>query len=287
MAETPILHAEAMFSDDRRQAMVRARMLSVGRYQASGVYVYTRHQHLDYEAIVVVRGVYRCLINSREVTVRPGAVLLVKAMDWHQDLLVAGVTYWALRFSLEGPALRAVAGWFAEGVTAQQQVCVPERGSFAPILTRMQQESAAADSFAPLLIDCLLGELVWRMARAYPRAVLAPALGAAAAQETFADRLERWFAGRATGEARVAEMARAMGLGATAFAERCRRELGVTPARAYARYRLARAHQLLAGTAMTVVEVADHLGFSTPFHFSRAFRRQYGYPPSQVPRSKS
>jgi len=36
-----------------------------------------------------------------------------------------------------------------------------------------------------------------------------------------------------------------------------------------------------------VVEVADHLGFSTPFHFSRAFRRQYGYPPSQVPRSKS
>jgi AraC-like DNA-binding protein len=286
MAETPTLQAEAMFSDRRHRAMVRARMLSLGRYQASGDFVYTRHQHLDYEAIVVVRGAYRCRLNAREVRVRPGEILLVKAMDWHEDLLVAGVTYWALSFSLEGPALRTVAGWFAEGVTPQQQVCVPERGSIAPILTRMQQEASAHDSYAPLILDAMLGELAWRLARSFPRAVLAPALGAAAAQETFADRLERWFAGRPAGEVRVGEMARAMGLGATAFAERCRRELGVTPARAYARYRLARAHQLLAGTAMTVVEVADHLGFSTPFHFSRAFRRQFGHPPSQVPRGK-
>jgi AraC-like DNA-binding protein len=285
MADVPTLRAEPLFSDQHRRATIRAGMISLGRYRASGDYVYTRHQHLNYELIAVVRGTYRCRVNGREVRVGPGGILLVKPMDWHEDLLVAGVEYWALSFLLEGTVLRTVAGWFAEGVQPQQQACAPGRGTIAPIIARMQDESAAADSFAPLVLDCLMGELVWRLARAFPRGVLAPALGAAAAQDTFADRLERWFSGHLHGETTVGDMARAMGLGATAFSARCRKELGVTPARAFARFRLTRARQLLAGTQMKAVEVAEHLGYSTPFHFSRAFRRQFGYPPSQVPRS--
>lgn len=39
--------------------------------------------------------------------------------------------------------------------------------------------------------------------------------------------------------------------------------------------------QLVAGS-MNVNEIAEHLGYSTPNHFSSAFRKIYGHPPSRL-----
>ena len=44
------------------------------------------------------------------------------------------------------------------------------------------------------------------------------------------------------------------------------------------------ARQLLVAGEMNVNEIADHLGYSSPNHFSAAFRKVYGYPPTRLRR---
>jgi len=40
----------------------------------------------------------------------------------------------------------------------------------------------------------------------------------------------------------------------------------------------------LSKTAMTVTQIADHLGYSSPFHFSKAFTKAHGFSPSEFRR---
>ena len=45
--------------------------------------------------------------------------------------------------------------------------------------------------------------------------------------------------------------------------------------------RLERAAELLAGTTLHLYEIAETLGFSSQFHFSRCFREHYGMSPTR------
>jgi AraC-like DNA-binding protein len=264
----------------------RPRLQWLGFFETSARYVYRRHQHLDFELIIPTRGRYRCRIDDTELALAPGQALLVKPRDWHEDLLEAGVGYWALGFTLGDGSLRTVGGWFRDGIDPRAQVCSPPRRELEPLLERMRAETERGDAFSPLVQDAILAELAWRLARAFPTVSLAPSLRGTSSEAAFAARLERLFAARVDRRLGVGEMARALGMGRAALAAACRRHLGLTPAKAFARYRLDRAHALLTRTAMSVAEVSAHLGFENPFHFSRAFKRRWGRPPSTVARTR-
>ena len=57
-----------------------------------------------------------------------------------------------------------------------------------------------------------------------------------------------------------------------------------TPYRFLTRVKMGRAAELLLDANMKVQEVAEELGFSDPFHFSRSFKRVYGASPEQFVR---
>lgn len=59
---------------------------------------------------------------------------------------------------------------------------------------------------------------------------------------------------------------------------------GQPPARWIREQRLSKARQLLEASQMSVTDVAYSLGFENPTHFSRIFKQQYGFPPSEVGR---
>ena len=58
-----------------------------------------------------------------------------------------------------------------------------------------------------------------------------------------------------------------------------RANLGITPARYRRQCRHHAACELLAMTELSIKEIADRLGYSSQFHFSREFRRETGLPP--------
>ena len=83
------------------------------------------------------------------------------------------------------------------------------------------------------------------------------------------------------GSLSISQMAAMAGMSESNFRRRFHQVTGISPKRFHVRLRLTWADHMLRSARMTVSEVAYKLGFSSPFHFSRAFRDFYGHPPSQ------
>ncbi|MEU6781571.1 helix-turn-helix domain-containing protein [Nonomuraea angiospora] len=77
----------------------------------------------------------------------------------------------------------------------------------------------------------------------------------------------------------VASLARAVALSPSRFAHLFAAETGRSPMRAVREARVRHAASLLEVTDLDVGQVAAASGFVSPFHFSRAFSREYGLPP--------
>ncbi|MBB6346366.1 AraC family transcriptional regulator of arabinose operon [Nonomuraea muscovyensis] len=77
----------------------------------------------------------------------------------------------------------------------------------------------------------------------------------------------------------VASLARAVALSSSRFAHLFTSEVGCPPMRAVRQARVRHAARLLEVTDMDIGQVAAASGFVSPFHFSRAFRQEYGLPP--------
>jgi AraC-like DNA-binding protein len=283
MATIEPLRIESI-AQSRRAPPLLPSLIGLGIFEAVSDYLYRRHQHLNYELLIPVAGRYRCRLNGEPLVLRRSEVLLVKPGDWHEDQLDAGVRYWAIQFSLTALGLAPGANCFRPGLPAQSQICAPVATSLQSLLGRLREEHERTDLIAMLVQDALLGEIIGLITRTFDPRVLAPQLLEAAEAQSFPVRLERWCFSRLQEPCRVAEMAAAFSLSTTAFTRRCRALLGRPPAKVFADLRLARAHALLLGSGMSVSEIADYLGYRNPFHFSRAFRRRYGVPPSRAAR---
>ena len=77
----------------------------------------------------------------------------------------------------------------------------------------------------------------------------------------------------------LSRLARIAGLSPSRFHAVFRAAFGVAPVRWIQERRLGRARELLAGSELSVQEVARRAGFQDPFHFSRLFKRREGLAP--------
>lgn len=74
-------------------------------------------------------------------------------------------------------------------------------------------------------------------------------------------------------------VARRFGFSQTHFAALFRRQMGQPPGQYLETQRLTLARQLLTYTNQTLAQIADRVGFSSPFYLSRRLKKHYGYSP--------
>ncbi|OGV66305.1 MAG: hypothetical protein A3K19_20025 [Lentisphaerae bacterium RIFOXYB12_FULL_65_16] len=84
------------------------------------------------------------------------------------------------------------------------------------------------------------------------------------------------------GRCTIAELAAEAGMSERLFRDAFRAATGQSPKRFYDNLRLSMAAELLRLGIHTVSEVSERLGYSSPFHLSRAFRQRFGIPPSRL-----
>jgi AraC-like DNA-binding protein len=78
----------------------------------------------------------------------------------------------------------------------------------------------------------------------------------------------------------VADLARRAKLSEGRFRQVFAKAAGMAPKAYYDHLRLAQAAAWLRETDMKLADIAERLGFSSPFHLSRAFKRVHGVPPA-------
>jgi AraC-like DNA-binding protein len=97
--------------------------------------------------------------------------------------------------------------------------------------------------------------------------------------------MDRVLLAQAWASARLAEVltldawAKSVGWHPVHFERVFKQETGLTPMRWIEERRMEAARQYLSGTAKTVAEIAEAVGYPDPFYFSRVFRKHYGHPP--------
>jgi AraC family transcriptional regulator, transcriptional activator of the genes for pyochelin and ferripyochelin receptors len=78
------------------------------------------------------------------------------------------------------------------------------------------------------------------------------------------------------------EVARRVGMNRNKLVAGFRERFGATPHDYSRQIRLDRAREMLRGGALSVEQIAMACGYTSPAAFSRSFRQQYGFPPSEV-----
>jgi AraC-like DNA-binding protein len=91
----------------------------------------------------------------------------------------------------------------------------------------------------------------------------------------------RWSAGRPLDPPTLDELAAAAGVTPEHLCRVYRKELGYGPLAALRMLRLSHAATLLARSNLTIAQVARATGFTSPFHFSRAFKAAFDRSPTE------
>ncbi|MEX0326582.1 MAG: helix-turn-helix domain-containing protein [Puniceicoccaceae bacterium] len=112
---------------------------------------------------------------------------------------------------------------------------------------------------------------------------LQEALTQSQAGRAMASRLEQLIQQEPATHWSVARLAGSFGMSESSFAHTFREEAGQSPAAFVRRIRCRLARNRLE-EGHSVTEVAEQLGFSNPYHFSRVFRTENGFPPSTLRR---
>ncbi len=248
-----------------------------------GNYEYPRHQHTNYEVILIDRGPYRCELNEEEITLRDGQVLMIKPGDWHQDHLRDGQRHYVVHFRL-APAFPGapVTALFRADVRGSEQICEGNYSRSKYLLGELRHEAKEGALHSPSVQDSLLEALFWRIARGLPEKVLSEAFRKLPQVVVTREKIVRIFHRHLRGNPTVLELAADAKMSPRHFTALCARLFGGGPARCLLELKLRRAQEMLRRRGQSVKEVSNALGFANPYHFSRAFKRVHGCPPSQL-----
>jgi AraC-like DNA-binding protein len=145
-----------------------------------------------------------------------------------------------------------------------------------------QFPSGAEGSFqASSALKSLCDTLFWNIAASLPDSLLSAEFKSCGQDESFRSAAADFFRQALRGGFNAKAMASAFGISVRSLEYKCKAALGLSPADAFASYRIGEAVSLLeAGSS--VKEAASALGFSDQFHLSKAFKRKVGFPPSHL-----
>ncbi|MBV1850907.1 helix-turn-helix domain-containing protein [Catellatospora tritici] len=242
------------------------------------------HRHTFYEVVLVRAGTGTHVVDLAGYPLRPPHLAVVLPGRTHHWRDASALEGWLIllgeEFLAGSPRVRELLHRFGH------RPCVslgPDAGEHAgTIVARMRREYAcpAADTLGVLraYLHILLATAA--------RQAGAPAPGGVGGQRAQLARRFCDLAARPGGGLRtVGEYAAALGVSAGHLGDAVRAATGRTPGDLIRQACAVEAMRLLAGTRLTVAQVAHEVGFVDPAYFCRFFRRQTGSTPGAFRRA--
>lgn len=277
-----------------RDLCVRYERAAAGKaHPLPGLHVYRRDALSDVEAYVyepvlclVLQGAKSACVGDRCVELTPGHALVVS----HDLPVVSRITkasshepYLALILALSPAQLRWLYGQGAGApmpwAEARPLAVEPADPAWVAPLTRyLELMDSPLD--ARMLGETTLREVHYRLLRAPIGGMLRNLLEADGHASRIAKAIQR-LRNEFRTPLTVADLARTAGMGASSFHDRFRAVTGTTPLQYLKDLRLIEARRLLRDQQTAVAEAAYAVGYESPAHFSRDYRRKFGTAPSR------
>ena len=262
-----------------------------GRFQAAAGEAYPPREHpsdhyFDWhsgrvlgalQVIMITRGKGQFETRSSDlVEFEAGTVLLLLPGVWHRYRPVAEVGWAEKWVELSGAVVEGLlnAGTLArKGMVlkpSRRRECEWRLNEMHLLIQRNRTASAGR------LATEALGLLAELMEDENPAEELRPV-------DVAVTTAQRWMEGEDVTRAMMPgpDMAQALGVGYSYFRREFRRRTGVSPQQYQLMARLQRAQRLLGATEHSIKQIADRLEFSSPYHFSAAFKSRFGLSPRE------
>jgi AraC-like DNA-binding protein len=243
---------------------------------------------------VVLQGAKTFHMNGAELTVDPAHLLVVTRETEHlsaatvaspeRPFLGLGLCFGPERVARALLALAEAGGAppATEVIPAFVMPCDPAVASAIERLLSVVSDPVDRKLIAPLVID----EILFRLLRSDAAAAVRGGVGHPADARRILESMH-FIRERHADKLTVEALARRAAMSASHFAHRFRAVARVSPMRYVREVRLDRARALLLTGDARANEVATHVGFESPAHFTREFKRRYGVPPSRYRPSES
>lgn len=278
MSPNSLIHTVSRLADD-------------GRVNPPGLTLLRRHTESALEAMVyqpvvclILQGRKVTTAGTQRVQVGPGDALLVS----HDLPVVSRITratarepYLALVLTLDLELLRSLHGQLAD----ERLPLAPARSLAAgraesswvqPLERYVALVDAPMD--AVVLGPSILREIHYRLLLSSLGGMLRRLLLVDSHASRISRAIQRLRA-EYRSELSVASLARTAGMSASSFHHHFKAVTGTTPLQYQKDLRLIEARMLLSGHGRSVSETAYDVGYESPSHFSRDYRRKFGRPP--------
>ena len=245
-------------------------------------YPYATHSHTYFEGMWLLRGSAHMKIDGEIHALQPNDFCLLPPQVLHADLYNKSTPpYESLWFSYRPEMVNAhifryepVGQWHS--VTYNHVSSGP---AMAGILLSLQSELAEDSAYSEQAGCALLAQLaVWLLRAMEDAARIDDRVGVPGhASQRALNYLRVHYAENVT----LGDVARAAYLSPHYLASVFKQETGTTVMDALTEIRLSHARRLLLEGRQSVGEIAAAVGYGSPHHFSRLFRRASGLPPSR------
>jgi AraC-like DNA-binding protein len=131
-----------------------------------------------------------------------------------------------------------------------------------------------------------MDEILFRLLRSDAAAAVRSGVGASADAHRIIESMQ-FIREHHAKKLDVQKVARHVAMSPSHFAHRFRAVARISPMRFLREVRLDRARALLFENGARASDVALQVGFESPAHFTREFKRRFGTPPSHVLRSRA
>jgi len=233
------------------------------------------------DAVLLPHGTHHQMLDARGTVPEPGRKMMEKLLsdDYRQPevsatRMMCGHFEWDSAFGhplfKELPELMVVRGVFS-GADAARFKAIAE---LITVESRDQKpgSSAVADRMGEVLFVSILRS--WLVANKPCQGLLATI------ENPRLSRALHQIHNSPEADLDLNTLARTAGMSRTSFAVQFRQVMGIPPAEYLASWRLLMARNMLRQTALASSDIATRVGYGSDAAFSRAFKREYGVPPS-------
>ncbi len=266
-------------SMDQKSSDLTPHFLRIHKARIGKHWIWPEHINRDTEFVLTKKGTMRCRIDNVEFTASDGDVFFIQTGQLHyEEILSEHLDIFTLRFNLldrKNNLCRFITG---ESLKPQYLKGFGTKSAdlFEQILQLVWNEKPGTEK----KIEAIILKLIALVRKQYGKDPYEAKPSAVSAHHrTLVRQAEDHIRANLDRKISIPDLAKVCCISPHHFAHIFKETMGVPPLHYIQQLRMDQARRLLADDSLCVYQVAQKVGYSDPFYFSRIFKKATGYSP--------
>ena len=230
-------------------------------------------KHKPYELVYVDRGELHNLVRGQDILLDQQSFMIIDSNDWHTQYSDFPVSFLTVSFWADDPGIRRITG---TRFTANQQL--------SAIFHKMLAQNGQ-DPYSEEYTECLLKLLLLELLRKTGAEAAVSPLSVDHSENQIVDQAIQLISENLHKKMNLAELANLVHVSVPYLYKLFEEHLGTSPGKYIAKIRVEESKMLLREGKLTMGQIAERMGYSSPQQFSRQFHSICGFTPTQYLRS--